>query len=65
MKETISDLGRDLSRLKDDRMSTEKELEEVKMKLEKLASEQKLMVEYPDLNGPVNPNISGIDVFSL
>ncbi|ELU04106.1 hypothetical protein CAPTEDRAFT_187561 [Capitella teleta] len=58
-KDMISTLEREKKQLEDERKSVQKELEKMEESLRKVEEEQKLLIEYPDLNGPVNPAING------
>ncbi|XP_064612527.1 coiled-coil domain-containing protein 157-like [Liolophura sinensis] len=55
----ITRLGEEKSKLQRSVEETEKCLQGLESKLEEAKEQQRLLVEFPDLNGPVNQNIQG------
>jgi hypothetical protein len=65
LQEKLSDAEREKKKLEDSKVDLHRELQSTKELLEQVSSEQKLMIEYPDLNGPVNPDIGGNTTFHV
>ena len=41
------------------------DLHQMEIQVQEVQEHERLLVEYPDLNGPVNPDLSGINIATI